>query len=176
MGFILGLICIVLIITGLVNFIYYRGKEKEFYKATGTIIANEEFQDRSRKGAALSMYYYPVVEYQDRDGNMHQIVSEDCNIDLPMYPVGTVIDLLVNPNDCTSILFDTDTDKRQVPLICVSTGGIGLVLILCFYLFSPPARPARAESTDFQDVPHDTVFNQLPQPVKDSIEALIKRQ
>jgi hypothetical protein len=129
---VLAFICLVLIFGGVSNYFYYKKKEKKYYKTTGRIITYREFQDRSRgrKGAALSMYYYPIVEYIDKNGDIQQIESEDCNIDAPMYPVGTVINLLVNPDDNTRILFDTATDKWQVPIICVSTGVVGLIMII----------------------------------------------
>jgi Protein of unknown function (DUF3592) len=170
MGFLLSLIFLVLFITGVVNYEYYKRKEKEYYKAKGTIIGYREFQDRGRRGGELSLYYYPIVEYRNKNGDIQQIESEDCSIDAPMYPVGTEIDLLVNPNDNTRILFDTKTDKILVPLTCVSIGAIGLILIICFYIFSPSNHPNQG----IEIITKDSTFNQLPENVKDSVLSIIK--
>ena len=167
-------ICIVLILGGVSNYFYYKKKGHKYHKATGTIIAYREFQDTSIKGAALSMYYYPIIEYIDKNGDIQQIESEDCNIDAPMYPVGTVINLLVNPDDNTRILFDTATDKWQVPLVCASTGVIGLILIISFLILSPSKNPVHPKNSDIEIIKNDSAFEQLPQDVKDSVLSIIK--
>ena len=123
-------VCAVCFFGGIGSYFYYIIKEKKYYKTTGKVIdyrlSEDEMEPGSRRPYIL---HCPVVEYVDKDGITQNIVSDDCNPYVPMYPVGTDVNLLVNPDDSTSILFDNTTDRILVPIVCVSIGILGFFIV-----------------------------------------------
>ncbi len=121
-------VCAVCFFEGIGSCFYYIVKEKKYYKTTVKVmdyrLSEDEMEPSSRRPYILSC---PVVEHVDKDGITKNIVSDDCNTFVPMYPVGTDVNLLVNPDGSTSILFDNTTDKILVPIVCVSIGILGFI-------------------------------------------------
>ena len=118
------------ILVGLVNYFYYRIREKKYYKAKGMVIDYVLSEDEGTSSKRLYILWYPIVKFRDIEGDIVTIQSFDGNPYAAMFPIGTVVDLLVNPNDNTSFVFDVLTDKLIVPEVCISFGVIG-----CIYVF-----------------------------------------
>ncbi len=125
----------IFVLIGVVNFLYYKLKERKYYKTIGVIIDNQASEDemepdyasvRNSSDIRLRHYilYSPVVKFTDKNGETQTILFGDSNPYAPMYPVGTKIKLLVNPNDSTRLLFDDVNDKVIVPLVCVSISAL----------------------------------------------------
>jgi hypothetical protein len=124
---------LIFIFIGTVNYLFYRIKERKYYKAKGLIVDNLAIED---EGAATSnnnanMFYHPVVRFTNNNGDEVDIVSEDCQSKFPMYQPGTSIDILVNPDDDTKVLLDVATNKLYVPAFCIAFGVLGLLVTLC---------------------------------------------
>lgn len=120
------------ILKGIIQYYYYKNKKKVYYKTEGTIVDNYYTTGGGRHNIDI---YYPVVEYTDRYGVTLRIKSENYNRDMPRYPVGTSVFLLVNPDDSTRILFDDKEDEIIFPFIYIGLGALCAIGITayCFY-------------------------------------------
>jgi len=127
---ILYCVCAICILGGIGNYLYYKLKEKKYYKVTGTII---DYQVSEDEGGNLRtrpyLLYSPIVEYVDKNGITQNIVSEDSNPYVPMYRVGTAVTFFVNPDDSTRILFDNASDKFLIPIVFISIGVVGIFFV-----------------------------------------------
>ena len=133
------------ILIGLVNFLYYKLKEIKYYKTTGVVIDNQASEDEMEadyKSVSNSndirlrhyILYSPIVKFTGKNGVTQTILSNDSNPYVPMYPIGTKVKLLVNPNDSTRLLFDDANDKFVVPIVCISIGLAGYAWIIWIFL------------------------------------------
>ena len=127
-----------------VDLLFYKIKGKKYYKTSGVIIDNRASEDEMEDDYAFVknsrdirskhyILYYPVVEFTDKSGVTQTIVSSDCTPYEPMYPIGTKVNLLVNPNDSTRLLFNDTNDKLVIPLVCLSIGLGGYVWLAWMY-------------------------------------------
>ena len=132
------------LLASVVNFLYYIIKEKKYYKTTGVVIENRASEDEMeddyesvKNSSDLRLRHYilysPVVEFKDRNGETQTIVSYDSNPYAPMYPTGTKVKLLVNPEDSTRLLFDDVNDKYIVPFVCLAIGLGGYMWVAWVY-------------------------------------------
>ena len=130
---ILYMLCFVSILKGAIQYAYFKGKKKKYYKTEGVIVSN--YLDES-PGKWGYKHYYPIVEFTDRDGQTVQIQSDNYNPDLPMYEEGTTVSIIVNPDDNTRLLFDEKADEIIIPLVWIGIGVVGL--FICYFFIQEP--------------------------------------
>jgi len=119
-------LCAIAIIKGIVHLLYYRNKDKKYYKAKG--IVTDNYLDRYMDSVAGYDHYYPIIEYTDKDGTTWKATASEYNPDRPMYTIGQKVNLLISPDDPTAFLFDEKADKLLIPLVWIGIGVIGIIM------------------------------------------------
>ena len=119
------------IVKGIIQYLYYRNKHKTYYKVKGTVIQyHVEGLPTTVSGGYT--HYYPIIQFTDKNGANLVLVSSDYNPDRPLYKVGEVIDLLVNPADSNLFLLDIKFDRVVIPIVWVSIGILSWIFLLIY--------------------------------------------
>ena len=124
--------CFFSILKGVIQYNFYKKKKKIYYKTEGVIVDNRYATDGSRYNHDI---YYPVVEYTDRNGETIRIRSDYYNTDMPRYPVGTTVSILVNPDDNTRLLFDDKEDEIIFPFVWIGLGALCAIGIITYCVY-----------------------------------------
>ncbi len=77
-------------------------------------------------------FYAAIVEYTDKDGNVHQMISGEDNPGRPLYQNGAKFNLLVHPADPTKFLVNDYVGGYIIPIIWIV---IGLAIVIIPYVY-----------------------------------------
>lgn len=109
----------------------YHKKVKRYYKVPAVVVGN----DIKTVGDALmgdKYFYAAIVEYEDKQGQKHQMVSGEDNPGRPLYQPGDKLSLLVNPIDPTKFLVYDFVGGYLIPVIWIII-GLAIVIIPAAY-------------------------------------------
>jgi len=111
--------------------IVYHKKVKKYYKVPAVVVGNDI---KTVEDAMMGdkYFYAAIVEYTDKDGNKHQMISGEDNPSRPLYQDGATMKLLVHPDDPTKFLVDDYVGGYIIPVIWIII-GIAIVAIPLMY-------------------------------------------
>ena len=77
-------------------------------------------------------FYAAIVEYADKNGQEHQMISGEDNPSRPLYKKGDKLSLLVHPDDATKFLVNDYVGGYIIPIIWLLI-GLAIVIIPAMY-------------------------------------------
>lgn len=121
----------VILTLAIYRLVIYHKKVKKYYKVPAVVVgidiktvADEMMGDK--------YFYAAIVEYTDKHGEPHQMISGEDNPSRPLYQKGDKLSLLVNPDDPTKFLVDDYVGGYIIPIIWLLI-GIAIVAIPLMY-------------------------------------------
>ena len=122
-----------LVILGLsiYRLIVYHQKVNKYYKVPAVVVGTDI---KTVEDALMGdkYFYAAIVEYTDKHGNKHQMISGEDNPSRPLYQEGATMKLLVHPNDPTKFLVNDYVGGYIIPIIWIIV-GLAIVIIPVSY-------------------------------------------
>ncbi len=111
--------------------VVYHNKVKKYYKAPGVVVGTDI---KTVEDALMGdkYFYAAIVEYTDKNGQVHQMISGEDNPSRPLYQPGDKMKLLVHPTDPTKFLADDYVGGYIIPFIWI-TIGVAIIAIPLMY-------------------------------------------
>ncbi len=119
------------IVKGIVQYLFYRSKHKTYYQVKGKVIQYHIKNLPSSESGGYT-HYYPIIQFTDKNGVDLVLVSSDYNPDRPLYKIGEVIDLLVDPANSNLFLLDIKFDRVVIPIVWISIGILSWIFLLIY--------------------------------------------
>ena len=100
----------------------YHSKTKTYYRVVGLVIDNKVEEIAAEMPGVYNTYYYPVIEFTDKQGIEQTYTSSLDNPDRPLYKTGDTVKLLVNHEDASRFIFHDVIDGYVIPILWVVIG------------------------------------------------------
>ncbi len=129
----IGIWFLSLIILGLAIYrlVVYHQKVKKYYKVPAVVVGTDI---KTVEDALMGdkYFYAAIVEYTDKNGNVHKMVSGEDNPGRPLYQPGAKLPLLIHPDDPTKFLVNDYVGGYIIPFIWIII-GIAIIAIPLLY-------------------------------------------
>ncbi len=129
--FAIWLVSIVILGLAFYRLIIYHNKVRKYYKVPAVVVGND-IKTVHDEMMGDKYFYAAIVEYADKQGNIHQMISGEDNPSRPLYKPGDKMQLLVHPTDPTKFLVSDFVGGYLIPLIWIII-GVAVVAIPLMY-------------------------------------------
>jgi uncharacterized membrane protein len=115
----------VILVLSVYRLIVYHKKVKKYYKVPAVVVGTDI---KTVEDAMMGdkYFYAAIVEYTDKEGRQHQMISGEDNPSRPLYQQGAKLSLLVHPDDPTKFLVNDYVGGYIIPVIWII---IGIVIV-----------------------------------------------
>ncbi|MCY7421364.1 MAG: DUF3592 domain-containing protein [Chitinophagaceae bacterium] len=122
---------LVILSLAIYRLVVYHKKVKKYYKVPAVVVGTDI---KTVEDAMMGdkYFYAAIVEYTDKNGQQHQMISGEDNPSRPLYKKGDKLSLLVHPNDPTKFLVNDYVGGYIIPIIWVLI-GLAIVIIPAMY-------------------------------------------
>lgn len=110
--------------------VYYK-KVQKYYKIPAVVVGTDI---KTVEDALMGdkYFYAAIVEYTDKNGELHQMISGEDNPSRPLYQKGDKLSLLVHPDDPSKFLVNDYVGGYIIPIIWLLI-GLAIVIIPLMY-------------------------------------------
>lgn len=110
--------------------VYYK-KVQKYYKIPAVVVGTDI---KTVEDALMGdkYFYAAIVEYTDKNGGLHQMISGEDNPSRPLYQKGDKLSLLVHPDDPSKFLVNDYVGGYIIPIIWLVI-GLAIVIIPLMY-------------------------------------------
>lgn len=121
----------VILTLAIYRLVIYHKKVKKYYKVPAVVVGTD-IKSVADEMMGDKYFYAAIVEYTDKNGEAHQMISGEDNPSRPLYKNGDKLSLLVHPDDPSKFLADDFVGGYIIPIIWLLI-GMAIVIIPLMY-------------------------------------------
>ena len=122
---------LVILSLAIYRLVVYHKKVQKYYQVPAVVVGTDI---KTVEDALMGdkYFYAAIVEYTDKNGEIHQMISGEDNPSRPLYQKGNKLSLLVHPDDPSKFLVNDYIGGYIIPIIWLLI-GLAIVIIPAMY-------------------------------------------